>query len=59
MIYCWRYCYSLESGIPILDQIQPEANTKYGKLQLERLKVCKSYKRVTREGTMESVRQPE
>lgn len=41
MIYCRHYCYSLESGIPILHQIQPEANTKYGKLQLERLKSAK------------------
>lgn len=41
MIYCQRYCYSLESGIPILDQNQPEANAKYGKLQLERLKSAK------------------
>lgn len=41
MIYSQHYCYSLESRILILDQIQPQANTKYGKLQPERLKSAK------------------
>lgn len=41
MIYCHHCCCTLESGMPILHQIQPEANAKYGKLQLERLKSAK------------------
>lgn len=41
VIYCHHCCCSLESRTSILHQIQPEASTKYGKLQLKRLKSAK------------------